>query len=206
MTTGKKDHIDAATLQRLATADAGAIERTCDFIYARVSFILGPGSADVGDVTTDAYLRILNAVAGNRFDFDRDGSASAWAAKIAVRVALDHRRKSARCHAWSALYGDEAADIPDDGSNPERELLQAQTSATVRALRDQLDADHREVLILRYWEDMSQDQIAEVLQIPVGTVKSRLHRAERRLHAALTKITQSAALEPEAASDGRRRS
>jgi RNA polymerase sigma-70 factor (ECF subfamily) len=61
----------------------------------------------------------------------------------------------------------------------------AEDVAAVRVALDELAAEHREVLLLRFVEDMSYEQIGEVTDTPVGTVRSRLHYAKRALRAVL---------------------
>ena len=74
---------------------------------------------------------------------------------------------------------------PDDALDPEERLLQQHTVARVRAAIEQLPADYREVLVLREMEGLSYKEIAAVVQVPIGTVMSRLARARERLLALL---------------------
>jgi DNA-directed RNA polymerase specialized sigma24 family protein len=81
---------------------------------------------------------------------------------------------------------DSTTDDPVDGAlDPEARLLQQRDVARVRGALEQLPADFREVLILREIEGMSYKEIAAIVQVPIGTVMSRLARARDRLSAVL---------------------
>ena len=70
---------------------------------------------------------------------------------------------------------------PDDALDPEERLLQQHTVERVHAAMEQLPPDYREVLVLREMEGLSYKEIADVVQVPLGTVMSRLARARERL-------------------------
>jgi RNA polymerase sigma-70 factor, ECF subfamily len=70
---------------------------------------------------------------------------------------------------------------PDDGLDPEEQLMQQHTVALVRDALEQLPADFREVIVLREIEGLSYKEIADVVHVPIGTVMSRLARGRERL-------------------------
>ncbi|MFF3253157.1 RNA polymerase sigma factor [Actinacidiphila glaucinigra] len=100
-----------------------------------------------------------------------------WLFTIARRTVADHRREAYRAPRTSA--GDEA-DAPDDGS-----LSGLLTTMEIEAGLGELPPPEREVLILFHLQDLSLASCAEVLGVPPGTVKSRLHRARRTLRGIL---------------------
>jgi RNA polymerase sigma factor (sigma-70 family) len=128
-----------------------------------------PGHAD--DVVQDAVLRAFRG-----FDAFQGGDARAWLFAIVRNchvTAVSQQRRRA-----FAPLGDEFV-APDPG--PESDTLQRDAGRTVARLLAALPAEHREVLILRELEDMSYDDIARVLDLPTGTVMSRLSRARAAL-------------------------
>ena len=103
----------------------------------------------------------------------------AWFGRILVNVCRDRLRKRARIRRLPSARGEELLADPAEATL-DRDVLG-------RALAS-LDPDRRIVVILRFWTDLSVDDIAERLGIPAGTVKSRLHSSMRHLRAALEEL------------------
>ena len=145
------------------------------FNYARW---LARNDADAEDVVQDACVRAVRF-----FPSLRDGDARAWLFAI-VRNSW-YSRVTRRAGTETRPL-DSATDDPADGAlNPEARLLQQRDVARVREALEQLPADFREVLVLREIEGMSYKEIATIVQVPIGTVMSRLARARDRLSAVL---------------------
>jgi RNA polymerase sigma-70 factor (ECF subfamily) len=101
----------------------------------------------------------------------------AWAYRVLIRVCNDEIRKlRRRAPALHLLAADGAAEDPAI-SIADREQLD-------RAFRT-LNAEQRAAIVLQYYRDLTLSEIAEVLQVPIGTVRSRLHYAKRALRAAV---------------------
>jgi RNA polymerase sigma factor (sigma-70 family) len=146
------------------------------FNYARW---LTRSDAEAEDVVQDACVRAMRFISSFR-----DGDARAWFFTI-VRNTW-YTRVSRRAGTAEAGVMDRARmDPPDEGPDPEAQLLQQHTVARVRSAIDELPPDFREVLVLREIEGMSYKEIAAVLRVPIGTVMSRLARARERLLIAL---------------------
>ncbi len=130
---------------------------------------------DADDVVQEAYLRALRYVDGLRGD---DGRA--WLLTIVRRT----------CYTWLARHrgGHETAtadadDVADDAApNPEALLIERADRDLVRGAIGALPLEFREVLVLRELEELSYKEIAAVIDVPLGTVMSRLARARERLH------------------------
>lgn len=148
---------------------------------------------DAADLAQETFLRVHRSFA--RF---RDGEPFApWFFKILRNACLNflERRKKRRATSLDARHedGNKKWDLPDEGTlTPDRraELNEAQR-AFWNALDDLSDA-HREIILLRHVQDLEYAEIAEILEIPVGTVMSRLFHARRRLRGLLDKHVQSA--------------
>ena len=146
------------------------------FNYARW---LTRNDAEAEDVVQDACVRALRF-----FPSLRDGNARAWLFAI-VRNTW-YRRVARRPRTTEAMrVGPERDEWPAEGLDPEAQLLQRRTVEQVRAALEQLPAHFREVIVLREIEGLSYKEIAAVVQVPIGTVMSRLARARERLLAAL---------------------
>ncbi len=124
------------------------------------------------DVVQESWIRVVRA----RDRFDPERRFSTWLFQIANNLCRDRwRRLSARGRALEAFTRESVATrVPD--SEPE---IHEGDSMRVRVLA--LPEKQREVLILRYYQDLSEAEIAEVLGIPKGTVKSRMHTAVKSL-------------------------
>jgi RNA polymerase sigma-70 factor (ECF subfamily) len=157
---------DPAVFAHIYDRHAGSILR---FLVRRVG---GDGDELLGEVFRIAFER------RNTFDTTRL-EAAPWLYGIAANLVAKHRRSAAR---RSRAF----ARIDRDHHEEEAERVVAMLDADRRwpeitRLITGLPAGEREVLLLYAWEDLSYEQIAVTLDIPVGTVRSRLNRARRRL-------------------------
>ena len=130
---------------------------------------------DAQDVAQDAFVQAYRSLATYR----GDGTFGAWIGRIATRMAVARAVAIKQEQTAAAEAGDERSF--DDHANPEREIMRLENASAVRrAIRD-LPADQRQVVELRFYQEMPLDQIAATTRSPLGTVKSRLHRALARL-------------------------
>jgi RNA polymerase sigma-70 factor (ECF subfamily) len=132
------------------------------------------GDDDAKDVVQDVWLRVLRGIGRLR-----DGSRlRPWLFGIARHVLMDRLR-----HQYAAPFGNDidvadlAADLPADSFEEELGAIEHELA--------RLPAIEREVLTLFYLRELSLAEVAEVLEVPVGTVKSRLFRARRLLRRGL---------------------
>ena len=135
------------------------------------------------DATQAAFVRAYKAISR----FRRDATFSTWLYRITTNVCLDHLRQHERRTQSLTLLGDDAdtsleeMDIPDDTGDPGLDIERGERQQTVREAICRLPPTHRSVLVLYDLQGCSYEQIAEVLGIPLGTVKSRLNRARHAL-------------------------
>ncbi len=134
------------------------------------------------DVVQDATVRALRY-----FGTFRGGNARAWLLQI-VRNAAHEARAKRQLHAADSLDcgpddGDPAAalEIADLSDNPEAALRRQEDHSTLNHMLERLPADLRECLVLRELEELSYKEIAHIINVPVGTVMSRLWRARQAL-------------------------
>jgi RNA polymerase sigma factor (sigma-70 family) len=146
------------------------------FNYAR--WLTG-NDADAEDVVQDACVRALRF-----FGSRRDGDARAWLFTIVRNTWYSRVSRRGRARDATAL-GDVSGDPPDVALDPEALLLQQQSVGQVRTALEQLPSEFREVIVLREIEGLSYKEIAAVMQVPIGTVMSRLSRGRDRLTSAL---------------------
>jgi RNA polymerase sigma-70 factor (ECF subfamily) len=166
-----------ATDAELIGAVAAGDGRALDALYARYErplyqFLFRHGGArDVDDRYQETWLRVV--AAASRFDPRR--RFSTWLFQIALNLCRDARRRP-----------------PPEPVDPGSIELPASGHGSARAIEDALDVErllaylpqpHRSVVVLRYYCDLSEAEVAEILGCPVGTVKSRMHHALGRLAA-----------------------
>jgi RNA polymerase sigma-70 factor (ECF subfamily) len=146
------------------------------FNYARW---LTRNDTEAEDVVQDACVRALRY-----FSSLRDDDGRAWFLAIVRNAWYSRVARHAKVTSMTALH-DGGASAADDALDPEARLLQQTTVTRVREALDQLPVDFREVILLREIEGMSYKEIASIVQVPMGTVMSRLSRGRERLLALL---------------------
>lgn len=159
---------DEALVVRLARGDPRALEALCRRWERPLLAFLGrqTGGRDVDDLYQDTWLRVVRAAP--RFDPAR--RFSTWLFQIAVN----------RCRDWRRRPPPEPVDpsrLPDTAAAPDSADARLDAKRLLAALPD----GQRSAVVLRYWHDCDEDEVARILRIPRGTVKSRLHHAMRRL-------------------------
>jgi RNA polymerase sigma-70 factor (ECF subfamily) len=181
--------LDSARLVEQAQAgDREAFDRLVDETYTMVHATAYRLTGDpdlAGDATQDAYVRAYTSL--NRFR--GSSSFSTWLYRIVVNVSLDAlRRRSRSPEPLSALSDDETErefDVVDESPDPGATVESRERRRLVFRALQQLGGDHRAVLVLFDLNGFSYDEIAEILGIPLGTVKSRLNRARLALRDAM---------------------
>jgi len=172
------DREDKLLVERFARGDASAFDRIVAMHQGRVARLayrlLGwPG--DVDDVVQEVFLAALRG----RRRFRGRASLSTWLTAITINKCRSHRRKrllQLRLVAGSRAKGSQTPAAPADQQTTDRETL----DRVRRAVRV-LPARYREVVVLRYLEEMPVETVGEVLRISRNTVQVRLHRARGRL-------------------------
>jgi RNA polymerase sigma-70 factor (ECF subfamily) len=134
---------------------------------------------DAEDVVQDAFLRAFKF-----FEGFRGGNSRSWLLSIVRNTAYTWLQKN-RKHAVGTISDDEIEKIQDGAPNPEALLVKDTDHQEVMKAISELPVEFREALILRELEEMSYKEIADVLNVPLGTVMSRLARARRQLQESL---------------------
>src|SRR5580698_1416492 len=140
-------------------------------------------AADAADVTQEVFLHAFKGIRG----FRQGSSLKTWLYRISIRQALNHRRWCWRHHRQQVSIDVEeegrnpALDLPGADASPLEQLQTAEMQARVRHALDQVPTIFRSAVILRDLEGLSYEEVAEVLEVSVGTVKSRILRGRRLL-------------------------
>jgi len=136
------------------------------------------------DAAQEAFLKAYKALAA----FEEKARFFTWLFRIAVNCAFTRRRRRGLERETTPVRLDQAApgasedddgrmEAPDLRDEPQARALESEQSRRVAEAIDGLESDHKKIVLLRDVEGLAYEEIAEVLDLPIGSVKSRLHRA-----------------------------
>lgn len=137
---------------------------------------------DAFDLAQESFFRAWRSLSGFQFE----SSFSTWLFRLCSNICLDWLRAKKRRPTVSLTSVDDEGEesqleLPDPGKSPEELLLAAEEREALARAMNQLPVEYREILTLRAIHDLSYTEIAEILKIKEGTVKSRLSRARLAL-------------------------
>jgi RNA polymerase sigma-70 factor, ECF subfamily len=174
----------AAVLAGDMDALAGLVERYQAPLTGYLDRLVGPDWALAQDLVQETFLRVLrqHACRGSR-------PFKPWLYAIATNLARDHFKSAAvqRSASLDDTFEDRLADCE---AGPEELALASEQGVALAQALSHLSTEYRATLVLRFYNDMSLHDIADTLEVPLGTVKSRLSVGLRRLRAALLATAQ----------------
>ena len=166
------DQLIAQTLEGNRDAFGELVTKYQVRLYNTMIQIVG-STEDAHDVTQDAFMQ-----AYLRLDtFRRSSRFYTWLYRIAFNVAIGMRRRYRAHRMAESIQREMHERLVDRELRPDENLISKENIKTVRDAVDRLEDDFRSVIVLRELEEFSYEEIAEILDIPIGTVRSRLHRA-----------------------------
>jgi RNA polymerase sigma-70 factor (ECF subfamily) len=187
--TGTTDDLSLIAECRSGRTDAFGplVQRYQDRLYPTAIRLTG-GVEDALDLLQETFLRAYQKLAG----FHAESSFYTWVYRIMVNLALTERRKK---HPRRGRHESscEVLDPPDLSlaSDPRGRLERLEREALVQRALERLAPDHRVVVVMKEFDGLRYDEIAATLGVPIGTVRSRLHRARVELKEMLTSIDDS---------------
>jgi RNA polymerase sigma-70 factor (ECF subfamily) len=153
------------------------MHRYAGAVYNLAYRMLG-NAQDAEDASQEIFVRAYTRLAS----FDRTRRFSTWLLSIASNYCIDRLRR--RRFSWLTL-DDVAFSLPSHERGPERSALDHEQRDRVQAALRRLPDNYRLVTVLRYWYDMSYEEIAQVTGLTESALKTRLHRARHMLAEAL---------------------
>ena len=182
---------ESEIVARAQRGERGAFEelyrRFSGKVYALLFGIVG-STEDAAELCQDVFTRAFR-----RLDTLRtDQALYGWLRATATHLAIDFLRRG-KLATFEPLEGNDPVhprDIESRDETPERAAIRQETQSAVVAAVAGLKPAHRTVVALHHFEGMSVEEVAETLDIPVGTVKSRLARAREALRSALTPLVE----------------
>ncbi|WP_145245300.1 sigma-70 family RNA polymerase sigma factor [Aeoliella mucimassa] len=187
--TVQPEPTDADCIARVRQGDRAAFDTLVVRYQDRLSTTLTRlmGSADDAlDIAQDAFVQAFTKLDS----FQQNSAFYTWLYRIAFNLAMSHARKR---RPVSIMHTDDRTctiEPASTESSPDDLLQQSERAAQVHAAIQQLPEEHRVVVVLRELEGCDYQQIADILDIPVGTVRSRLFRARTQLKEKLATMVE----------------
>ena len=180
---------ELAVIQKVKDGDVNAFEELMAAYEKNVynlALRMVKSPEDAADMSQEAFIKAYN----NLDNFRAESKFSVWLYRIVSNVCLDFLRRQSRRGTVSLSMEDDDGDdvqldIADESQSPERLLERQLTKDAVRRGLETLPPDARQILLLREIQGLSYEEISDVLGIEVGTVKSRIFRARKKLCAFL---------------------
>ena len=155
------------------------VEQYRDNVY-RLAYRMCGNAYDADEAAQEAFVAAWRALP----NFRGDAKFSTWLYRLTTNAAIDVMRREKR----HQTVGDgEMVDLADDADSPQETVERTEQQEAMQKALATLSEEYREVLLLRYMEELDYAEIAEGLQLPSGTVKSRINRAKAALQTALLK-------------------
>lgn len=186
----------AANIENLTSQEEARFNELMGETYKKVfnmAYRLAGNRSDAEDLTQEAFYRAYRSFR----DYEGDRPFENWIFRIVTRLFLDllrNRRRRIKAVSYDTPLptggGDDALyfDMPDEAPNPEEQMLQGSFSEDLQKALNSLSPEQRMLVTLADIEGMPYKDIADMLDKPVGTIRSRLHRTHKLIRARLEQI------------------
>ena len=181
--------LDSTLVERCLTGDANAWE---DLVHLHTRRVYGlcyrftGRDSEAQDLTQDVFLRVFRALGSFR---SAEGCFTTWLTRLTRNLLIDHYRRTRNLRVTDSI--EEQLPRVEQGfvsvNRPDSQLAGREASEMLQAALGRLSPELRETIILRDLQEMEYREIAQVLDIPEGTVKSRLNRGRAELARILKK-------------------
>jgi len=177
---------DMALIQDALTGDEQAFgklrQKYQNAIYNLIARMIRDRQ-EVEDLTQEAFIKAFTSLE----TFNDEYAFSTWLYKIATNNCIDHiRRKKLQTFSidkpLASKDGDYAFELPDTSFEPDRDLIDSQRTAILKKAIESLPPKYRKVIELRHVEEREYQDIAKILDLPLGTVKAHIFRARELLY------------------------
>ena len=186
---------DQELIERVRQGDDGAFRALFDRHHHRayaVAVGVVKNKQDALDIVQDAFIKVHR----NLDRFQGSSSFYTWLYRIVMNLCIDHIRRSKRGRSldFDDAVGRDSKEVAGDGAllpqilgaNPRKSVLRAELREAIEKALAELPEYHRAVILLREMEGLSYEEISEILEVPKGTIMSRLFHARRKMQAALS--------------------
>ena len=189
--------LDQQLVERVQRGDKSAFDLLVSKYQRRLGrlisrFVRDPAEAE--DVTQEAFIKAYRALPG----FRGDSAFYTWLYRIGINTAKNHLLANKRRPLISTFHDTDDGELYEDASlqhevsTPENELMSKQVVNVVQTSLQQLPQELRDALTLREIEGLSYEEIADVMNCPIGTVRSRIFRAREAVAENLRPLLETA--------------
>ena len=175
---------DRELVRKVLEGENSAFSKLMDFYYDAIYFTLlkmVSNYSDAEDLTAEVFGKVYHSLS----QYSEDYAFSTWLFSIATNHTIDFLRKNKRLHTSFKDGEDGISDknsaIQDDQPGPEETMIRQQEYKKLNELIEKLKPFWQELIRLRYYNELSYEEIAEKMNLPMGTVKSQLFRAKDSL-------------------------
>lgn len=175
--------IDRATIDNDEQAFAELMKRYNKPVYHMILKMVR-NVDDAEDLTIEAFAKAFK----NLSKFKKDYTFSTWLFRIATNNAIDFiRKKKLETMSLDTSFKDDSGeavkiDVEDNELNPMEETIKSQKIELIRIFVDKLPPKYQRLVKLRYFDELSYEEIARELEAPLGTIKAQLHRARELMY------------------------
>lgn len=175
-----------AVLNGDSTAFANLVELYQEKLY-QLAYRMLYNRQEAEDVVQETFLRVFKSLA----NYDESMKFSTWIYRIATNLCIDQLRKKRGNISLDAEVHDEDgidgyAQLQSAEPLPEEELIMSEMQRSIQQAIQEMPVSYRSVTILKYLHDLSLQEISEILELPVSTIKTRLHRGREHLRGVLS--------------------
>ncbi|MCA1554309.1 MAG: sigma-70 family RNA polymerase sigma factor, partial [Chloroflexi bacterium] len=165
---------EPSLIQRAQRGDVRAYEslvQQYEQIAFRTAYLITHSADDAADAAQDAFVRAYNAL----HTFEQGRPFRPWLLRIVTTQALNRIQSNKRRVAMTERFTHQTL-MSEQKSSPDQHLVQQQRSERLQSAVRHLSSDEQTLIALRYFLELPEAEVAEAMHIPLGTVKSRLHR------------------------------
>jgi RNA polymerase sigma-70 factor (ECF subfamily) len=146
---------------------------------------------DARDMTQEVFLKLFITIRENKAKWANEKAQAGWLCRVASNRCVDELRKRTKVISLDADEGEmRYTDVRDDEPSPQEVLIQKETLANVQDAINKLSPMNRQAIVLRDCMEMSYEEVARAMNLPMGTVKSRINRARDSLKKMLLQTEQ----------------
>ena len=183
------DQNEVRLVKRAKQGDMHAFEELIlqhEKIVYNVALRMMNHSEDAKDISQEVFLKAYRNI-GN---FDERSQFSTWIYRITANTCIDEMRKRKGRQSFSLEEGSMQRQVADAGETPEESMLREEQKSEILQALESLSPEHKVAVILRDIKGLSYEEIAEILELTLGTVKSRISRGRNQLKQEILKLRE----------------